>query len=72
MFWTKSINKESLFAVECKLTAKALLAHIPYFKERTKIKKFYQVHLEGEEEKQIMDGVLIVTFLKFCKYEKLV
>lgn len=64
-------NKNPLFAVECKLSSKSLSAHIPYFKERTKIQKFYQVSLENEE-RQISDGISIVPFQKFCEYESMV
>ena len=38
-------NKKPLFAVECKSGEKYLSTHIGYFKERTKIPRFFQVHL---------------------------
>ncbi|NUM89061.1 MAG: hypothetical protein HUU37_07650 [Bdellovibrionales bacterium] len=34
-----------LFAVECKTGERNLSPHIHYFRERTKIPAFYQVHL---------------------------
>ncbi|MEM7179511.1 MAG: ATP-binding protein [Spirochaetota bacterium] len=38
-------DKKPLFAVECKTGDKSVSKHIQYFHERTKIPKFYQVHL---------------------------
>lgn len=64
-------NKKPLFAVECKLKSKAFSPHIFYFKERTPIKKFYQVFLEGEEV-QKDDDVKSVSFQTFCKLESMV
>jgi uncharacterized protein len=64
-------NKKPLFAVECKLKSKAISSHIYYFKERTDIKKFYQVFLQGED-KQAMDGVSQLSFESFCRVEKMV
>lgn len=38
-------DKKPIFAVECKSGERALSPHIAYFKARTSIPKFYQVHL---------------------------
>ena len=59
-----------IFAVECKTGEKNLSPHIPYFKARTSIPIFYQVHL-GQSEKKPMPGVHILPFEEFCRLEKL-
>ena len=59
-------NKKPIFAVECKLKNDNLSPHIKYFKERTKIPIFYQVHLEGKSS-NITDHVKILNFSDFCK-----
>lgn len=64
-------DRRPLFAVECKLKDKALSAHIPYFKERTPVPRFYQVSLEGPE-RQLADGIAMVGFEAFCRLEKMV
>lgn len=64
-------ERKPLFAVECKSGEKALSPHIPYFKARTSIPKFYQVHL-GSSHRAPMDGVEILPFADFCRSENLV
>lgn len=64
-------NKKPLFAVECKLKEKAMSSHVFYFKERTPIPKFYQVHAD-DFEKQYSSDISLTSFEKFCKYENLV
>jgi hypothetical protein len=64
-------NKKPLFAVECKLKEKNLSSHIKYFKERTNIPQFYQVHTD-EIERVISDEITITSFAKFCVYEKMI
>ncbi|MCM0605098.1 MAG: hypothetical protein KA715_03335 [Xanthomonadaceae bacterium] len=59
-------NKKPLFAVECKAGEKSLSPHIPYFRDRTKIPKFYQVHL-GQTERHVDDQISIIPFDVFCK-----
>ncbi|MCC6275401.1 MAG: DUF4143 domain-containing protein [Leptospiraceae bacterium] len=62
-------NKKPLFAVECKTGEKSISPHIKYFRERTNIPKFYQVHLGT---KDFADKSIRVTpFEKFCKLENL-
>lgn len=64
-------DRKPIFAVECKSGEKALSPHIPYFKARTSIPKFYQVHL-GTSHRAPMDGVEILPFAEFCRSEGLV
>lgn len=64
-------DKKPIFAVECKTKERSISPHVIYFKERTSIPKFYQVHLE-DFERQVIDGVTITSFEKFCEYEKMV
>ncbi len=58
-------NKKPLFAVECKTGERNLSPAIPYFRYRTNIPKFYQVHL-GEKD-VLKEGVRIMPFVTFCK-----
>jgi predicted AAA+ superfamily ATPase len=58
-------NKKPLFAVECKTGEKNLTPHIPYFKARTNIPHFYQVHL-GSKHKEIDERTTIIPFWRFC------
>ncbi len=60
-----------LFAVECKSWEKQLSPQVPYFKARTKIPKFYQVHL-GTLRRRPMSGVEILPFADFCMAQGLV
>lgn len=59
-------NKKPLFAVECKQGEKSVSPHLFYFKERTSIPHFYQVHL-GKVHKQIDDRISVLPFESFCK-----
>lgn len=60
-------DKKPLFAVECKTGEKNVSSHALYFRERTRVPKFYQVHLGtkdyGDEEK----GVRILPYMTFAK-----
>ena len=64
-------NKAPLFAVECKTGEKSISPHIEYFKTRTKIPKFYQVHLGTKDYGHVSTGRAL-PFWKFCFEEKLV
>jgi predicted AAA+ superfamily ATPase len=64
-------NKQPLFAVECKTGEKALSPGIAYFSEKSKIPKFYQVHL-GTTRRVVSNKIEILSFELFCKIEKLV
>jgi predicted AAA+ superfamily ATPase len=59
-------NKKPLFAVECKSGEKSLSPHIPYFRDRTSIPKFYQVHL-GTTSRQLDDRVALLPFEEFSR-----
>ncbi len=58
-------NKKPSFAVECKSGDKMLSPSISYFKQRTSIPFFYQVHLKTKDI-ETSDG-RILPFIKFCK-----
>lgn len=65
-------NKKPLFAVECKTGEKQLSPWIHYFKERTNIPEFYQVHLGSKDLGDAATGRIIpfekFVFLKlFCE-----
>lgn len=58
-------NKKPLFAVECKSGDRQVAKSILYFKERTTIPKFFQVHL-GTSDYLSREGVRVLPFFKFC------
>jgi len=58
-------NKKPLFAVECKTGERQISPHVKYFKQRTSIPYFYQVHL-GTKDALIEKGIRILPFTKFC------
>ena len=61
---------EPLFALECKSGQSGVSPHIHYFRERTGIPRFYQVHLGRRDyEKQ---GVRVLPFATFCDVAGLV
>lgn len=64
-------GKKPLFAVECKTGEKAVSPHIRYFKQRTSIPVFYQVHL-GTKDYEPESGVRVLPFLSFCRERGLV
>lgn len=63
-------DRKPIFAVECKLNDRSPSSHLFYFKEWTKIPRFYQVSLEGEE-KSVATDILITSFKHFCRHEGL-
>lgn len=63
-------NNKPLFALECKTGDKSLSPHIKYFKERTDIPKFYQVHLSSRHV-ELDKRTVILPFWKFCRIEKI-
>ena len=64
-------NKKPLFAVECKASNHALSKTIKYFKERTNIPEFYQVHL-GHKDTGLADvNGRSLPFRKFCQIKKM-
>ena len=54
-----------LFAVECKTGERAASPGIAYFRDRTSIRDFYQVHL-GEQDK-LVGGARTLPFRTFCE-----
>jgi predicted AAA+ superfamily ATPase len=62
-------NKKPLFAVECKTGERSLSKHIQYFRERTPIPEYYQVHLGSRD---YADGnVRLLPFETFCRIKKI-
>jgi predicted AAA+ superfamily ATPase len=64
-------DKKPVFAVDCKTGEKSLSKHFSYFKVRTDIPAFYQVHLGVKEFGDPKTG-LVLPFSKFCDLVKLV
>lgn len=60
-------DKKPIFAVECKSGEAQIAGSLYYYRQKTKIPKFYQVHL-GEQEYH--DGnIHLLPFEKFCQLE---
>ncbi len=57
-------NKKPVFAVECKSGEKQISKAIHYFKDRTDIPMFYQVHL-GSSDYQVEKKIRVLPFWKF-------
>ena len=64
-------DKKPLFAVECKSGERNLSRNINYFRERTNIPKFYQVH-RGDKHIQYDERTELLPFAKLCELENLV
>jgi predicted AAA+ superfamily ATPase len=64
-------DKQPIFAVECKTGERSLSSSIEYFLARTKIPKFYQVHMGSKDYGNAKSG-RVLPFTNFCKEEKLV
>ena len=64
-------NNQALFAVECKSSQTALSKHLHYFKERSPIPEFYQVHLEKKDFGLAKKAGHSLPFWKFCQIKKL-
>ena len=58
-------DKKPSFAVECKAGESGLNPAIHYFRERTDIPKFYQVH-KGKKD-YLKDGIRVLPVEKFCR-----
>jgi len=58
-------NDAPLFAVECKTGEKALNHFLFYFKERTEIPSFYQVHNGTKDYEK--NGIRMIPAHTFCK-----
>jgi predicted AAA+ superfamily ATPase len=61
-------DKKPIFAVECKTGEGQLSRHIEYFKTRTNIPKFYQVHMGTKDTGTASTG-RVLPFTKFCNLE---
>jgi predicted AAA+ superfamily ATPase len=59
-------DKKPPFAVECKSGDSAPSPHLFYFRDRTPIPKFYQVHL-GTRSRQVDEQISILSYIDFCK-----
>lgn len=59
-------NKKPLFAVECKTGERSISPHIEYFKKRTTIPHFYQVHL-GHKHMALDSRSTLIPYWKFCE-----
>lgn len=60
-------NKKAEFAVECKTGERQVSPALSYFKERTSIKNFYQVHLGTKDYLAKEQGIRVLPFVTFCK-----
>lgn len=58
-------DKRPAFAVECKHGDGSASPHLFYFRDRTPIPHFYQVHL-GRTHRQLDDRISIMPFANFC------
>ena len=54
------------FAVECKTGERKASAACRYFRERTDISRFYQVHLGSKAFGNAESDVLVLPFSEFC------
>ena len=64
-------NNKTLFAVECKKSEQALSKHLKYFKDRSNIPEFYQVHLGNKDIGLAKKEGRSLPFWKFCQIKKL-
>jgi hypothetical protein len=64
-------NKKPIFAIECKTGEKIVSPHLKYFKERTHIPQFFQVHL-GTKDISVADGIRVLPFATLAKELNLV
>ena len=62
-------DRKPLFAVECKSGERSVSPAIPYFAERTKIPRVYQVHL-GERDFE-SGPARVIPFWRFCELLRL-
>lgn len=63
-------DRKPIFAVECKTGENNISPHLYYFRDRTNIPRFYQVH---RGKKTFSDGnIKVLPFEDFCRIEHLV
>lgn len=60
-------EKKPVFAVECKTGERKISPHTRYFRERTPIPSFYQVHLGKEDYGSEKSDTRVIPFTQFCK-----
>jgi uncharacterized protein len=60
-------DKKPLFAVECKSGEKSPSQACAYFRERTPIRRFYQVHLGAKDYGDADTSVRVLPFSTFCR-----
>lgn len=65
-------NKKPLFAVEAKKSETSLSPHISYFKERTGIPEFYQVHMGDKDFGHPAKAGRSLPFWTFCREKQLI
>ncbi len=58
-------EQKPLFAVECKSFDTTISPHLKYFKERTDIPMFYQVHLGSESFQK--NGITVIPYVDFVE-----
>ncbi len=58
-------NNKPQFAVECKSGDSSVSKNIFYFKQKTKIPKFYQVHTKSKDYEP-ETGIRVLPFITFC------
>jgi predicted AAA+ superfamily ATPase len=54
------------FAVECKMGERSVSPHTRYFRERTAIPRFYQVHLGSKDYGSEKTDTRVLPFARFC------
>jgi len=64
-------DNKPLFAVECKSSGQSLSKNIGYFKARTDIPEFYQVHLSDQDFGSAHVEGRSLPFWKFCQIKRL-
>jgi predicted AAA+ superfamily ATPase len=60
-------DRKPLFAVECKAGSKEPIPAAKYYRERTQIRKFYQVHLGTEDYGDAERDTRVCPFTTFCR-----
>lgn len=60
-------DRKPMFAVECKSGEKSASPAIEYFRQRTPIPKFYQVHLGAKDFGSAEKDARVLPFASFCR-----
>ncbi|MCC6220820.1 MAG: ATP-binding protein [Deltaproteobacteria bacterium] len=58
---------KALFAVECKINSKTASPHCAYFRQRTDIPSFYQVHIDEGDFGRAETDTRVLPFALFCR-----